>query len=250
MKTVKLFVLAAVLAVSPACKKKPEAKKDTTAQPDKGSAAGSADTAKEPAAGSAAGSAAAPAAGSAADPAAGSAAAAPAAAPAEDTGDWIKVYATHVAANPADPVEVNFERFKILKADFDPKKIEGGTATIEVDMTSLKTNDPKRDEHLNTPDYVDSKKFATATIDISNVKKKDDKNFTADAKLKLHGVEKTYPVTFEVVEQKDDSIRIRGEHTFKRLDHKIGKEPNADPKKGDGVAPELKVKLQLNLKKV
>ena len=231
MKTVKLFVLAAVLAVSPACKKKDNAepKKDPTAQTtgSAGSAAGSA----------AAGSADPAAAGSAADPAA-------------DTGDWIKVEAKHVAPNPKDPVVVTFERFKILKADFDPKQIEGGTATIEVDMTSLKTDNDQRTEHLHSPDYVDSKQFGVATIDISNVKKKDDKNFTADAKLNLHGVEKTYPVTFEVVEAKDDSIRIKGEHTFQRLDHKIGKEPDPDPKKGDGVAPDLTVKLQLNLKKV
>jgi polyisoprenoid-binding protein YceI len=241
MKIVKLLALAAVLAISPACKKDPktEAKKEEPkkdpAKPDPAKP----DPAKpDPAAGS--------------NNMAGSAAATPTPPPppAEDTADWIKVMATHVEANPADPVEVKFDKFKVTKANFDPKKIEGGTATIEIDVNSLKTNDAKRDEHLATPDYIDVKKNATITVDIVNVKKKDDKNFTADAKIKFRGVDKKYPVAFEVVEAKDDWIRVKGEHTFKRLDFKVGKKPGKDQKKGeDGVADEMTVKMQLTLKK-
>ena len=87
------------------------------------------------------------------------------------------------------------------------------------------------------------------------MKKKDDKTYTADAKVKFHGVEKKYPVTFEVVEAKDDWIRIKAEHKFPRLDFKVGKVPNTetdmkkmDPKK-DGVAGDLTIKVQLTLKK-
>jgi polyisoprenoid-binding protein YceI len=233
MKIVKLLALAAVLAASPACKKDPkqEAKKDEPKK-DMGSAA------TPDMAGS--------------DKMAGSAAVAPTPPPpppVDENADWIKVLATHVEANPADPVEVKFEKFKVTKANFDPKKIEGGTATIEIDLTSLKTNDPKRDEHLATPDYIDVAKFATVIVDIVNVKKKDDKNFTADAKVKFHGVDKKYPVAFEVVEAKDDWIRVKGEHKFKRLDFKVGKKPGKDKTKEDGVADELTVQMQLTLKK-
>jgi polyisoprenoid-binding protein YceI len=258
MKTVKLLVLAAALAFSPACKKKEEMKKDTAGSAMTGSAdmagtAGSAGSAAAMAgsAGSGGGDMAGTAgsAGSAAAMA-GAAGSAAAPTPTEDTADWIKVYATHVEKKDTDPVEVKFEKFKVVKANFDPKKIEGGTASIEIDLTSLKTGDTKRDEHVNTPDYLDTKKFANATVDIANVKKKDDKTYTADAKVKIHGVEKKFPVTFEVVEQKDDWVRIKGEHTFKRLDFKVGKKPGPDMKKGDdGVSDEMTVKMQLTLKK-
>ncbi len=242
MKTVKLLALAAVLAASPACKKDPkkEPAKEPTKEPvkDPGSAA---TPTPDPAQGS--GQAMA---GSAQQ---GSAAAATPTPTEDENADWIKVFATHVEANPADPVEVKFEKFKVTKASFDPKKIEGGTATIEIDVASLKTSDPKRDEHLATPDYLDVKKYTTATVDIVNVKKKDDKNYTADAKVKFHGVEKKFPVAFEVVEAKDDWIRVKGEHKFKRLDFKVGKKPGKDKTKEDGVADDLTVKLQLTLKK-
>jgi polyisoprenoid-binding protein YceI len=239
MRTFKLLVLAAALAFSPACKKKDEAKKET---PPTGSAA--APTPPPPGPDQTATPTPTP------PPPTPTPAPPTPAPPAEDTADSIKVMATHFTKKDTDPVEVNFEKFKVVKANFDAKKIEGGTATIEIDLTSLKTNEAKRDQHLQTPDYLDTKKFATATVEVSNVKKKgDDKHYTADAKVKLHGVEKKLPVEFEVVDAKDDWIRIKGEAPLKRLDFKVGKKAGADMKKDDGVAEDMTVKIQLTLKK-
>lgn len=238
-KMLKLFVLASLLAAAPSCKKKTE--EPVPAATGSAVATGSGSDTTAPATGSGSADVVAAGSGSGEVAAAGSGSAAPAVDPAAD---YIKVHASHSEKKPEDPVEVAFSKFTVKKADFDPAKIEGGSATIEVDLTSLKTNSEKRDAHLNTPDYLDTAKFATATIDIGNVKKKDDKNFTADAKINLHGVEKTYPVAFEIVETGPDWIKVRGEHVFPRTDFKVGKDD------GDGVAKDLTVKVQLTLKKV
>jgi polyisoprenoid-binding protein YceI len=161
--------------------------------------------------------------------------------------DSIVVLAKHVEAKPDDPVQVHFEKFKVVKASFDPKKVEGGKATIEIDATSLKSGIDKRDAHLNTPDFLDTAKFAKITVDIDKVKKKADKTFTAEATVKFRDVTKKYPVTFDVVDQAADSIRIKGEATFSRLDFKVGKD-SKDPKVAP-VQPELVIKLALTLKK-
>ena len=161
--------------------------------------------------------------------------------------DSIVVLAKHTQQKPDDPVHVQFTSFKVVKASFDPKKIEGGKATIEIDATSLKTGADKRDAHLNTPDFLDTKKFPKITVDIDKVKKKADKTFTAEATVKFRDVTKKYPVTFEVVDQKADSITIKGEQPISRLDFKVGKE-STDPK----VAPaqnELTIQMALTLKK-
>jgi polyisoprenoid-binding protein YceI len=161
--------------------------------------------------------------------------------------DSIVVLAKHTQQKPDDPVHVQFTSFKVVKATFDPKKIEGGKATIEIDATSLKTGADKRDAHLNTPDFLDTKKFPKITIDIDKVKKKADKTFTAEATVKFRDVTKKYPVTFDVVDQTADSIRIKSETSFSRLDFKVGKE-STDPK----VAPaqnELTIQMALTLKK-
>jgi polyisoprenoid-binding protein YceI len=161
--------------------------------------------------------------------------------------DSIVVLAKHVEAKPDDPVQVRFEKFKVTKATFDPKKIEGGKATIEIDATSLKSGADQRDAHLNTPDFLDTAKFATITVNIDKVKKKADKTFSAQATVKFRGITKRYPVTFEVIDQKDDSIQIKSEATFSRLDFKVGKD-SKDPKVAP-VQPSLVVQMQLTLKK-
>jgi len=161
--------------------------------------------------------------------------------------DSIVVLAKHVEAKPDDPVKVQFTSFKVVKANFDPKKVEGGKATIEIDATSLKSDSEKRDKHLSTPDFLDTSKFPKITVDIDKVKKKTGKTFTAEATVRFRDVTKKYPVTFDVVDQTADSIRIKSEATFSRLDFKVGKD-STDPK----VAPaqnELTIQLALTLKK-
>ena len=161
--------------------------------------------------------------------------------------DSIVVLAKHTESKPTDPVIVKFEKFKVTKASFDPKKVEGGKATIVIETGSLKTDSDKRDAHLKTPDFTDASKYSTITIDIDKVKKKADKTFNAEATVKFHDVTKKYPVTFDVVDQKADSIRIKGEAAFSRLDFKVGKD-SKDPREAP-VQPELVIKMQLTLKK-
>jgi len=161
--------------------------------------------------------------------------------------DSIVVLARHTEAKPDDPVKVQFTSFKVVKASFDPKKVEGGKATIEIDATSLKTGADKRDAHLNTPDFLDTKKFPKITVDIDKVKKKADKTYTAEATVKFRDVTKKYPVTFDVVDSTADSIRIKGEAKFMRTDFKVGKDsPDA---KTAPAQNELIIQLALTLKK-
>jgi polyisoprenoid-binding protein YceI len=161
--------------------------------------------------------------------------------------DSIVVLAKHSEAKPDDPVQVRFEKFKVTKATFDPKKIEGGKATIEIDATSLKTGADKRDAHLATADYLDTAKNPTITVDIDKVKKKADKTYSAEATVKFRGVTKKYPVTFDVVETQADSIRVKAEAPFSRADFKVGKE-SKDPKEAP-VQSGLVIKMALTLKK-
>jgi polyisoprenoid-binding protein YceI len=160
--------------------------------------------------------------------------------------DHIVVLAKHTPSKPTDPVTVRFDRFKVVHASFDPKTIEGGRATIELDLASLRTGSSERDDDLKSPTYIDVGKFATATIEIANVKKKADKTFTADATVQLRGTTKSYPVTFDVIQQNDDSIQIKGEHTFSRLDFSVGTDPAKDSQQQ--VDTELTIQMVLTLR--
>lgn len=194
MKTLVLLVFSVAIAVA-GCKK-------TAEQPERGSAAPTT-------------------------------APAPSAAPTVEA-DRVEVLARHrpIASQEdldSDPVVVHFDRFAVKKARFDPKHLEGGTATIELDMTSIKTGSAERDRDLQSPDYIDVSKFATAIVDVTNVKPQSAATYTADVTVAFRALTRTYPVTFTVISTTDTSVRIKGEHAFSRLDFAVGIDPANDP---------------------
>jgi polyisoprenoid-binding protein YceI len=103
-------------------------------------------------------------------------------------------------------VSVWFDKFRVAKASFDPQTIEGGTATIELDLASLRSGSSERDDDLKSPTYIDVGK-----------------------------------------EQNDDSIRIKGEHTFSRLDFSVGTDPATDPQQQ--VDAELTIQIVVTIKR-
>jgi polyisoprenoid-binding protein YceI len=177
---------------------------------------------------------------------AGSAAPSGSAAPASGA-DHVTVLGHHKNPKPTDPVHVDFDKFRVTKADFDAKKIEGGTATIELDLSSFHTNSGARDNHLKSPSYLDVAKFATATIGVDNVKHQAGSTYTADANVTAHGVTKKYPVTFDVIATQGDSVTIKAEHTFPRLDFGIGTDPAQNGE--EQVGTELTIQVVLTVKK-
>ncbi len=172
--------------------------------------------------------------GTAADPNAGSGAAPAVAA------DYLKVIGDHVDATKGK-VEVVFAKWSVVKASFDPANLEGGTAELEIDPTSLSSGIPDRDAHLQSPDFLDVAKFAKVTVKVDNVKKAAD-GYTADATVNLHGVEKKLPVTFTVVTSTADSVTVKTSVPFSRLDFAIAGVQ-------DKVKPELTLEAVLTFKK-
>jgi polyisoprenoid-binding protein YceI len=171
---------------------------------------------------------------------------APGTAPNDNT-DHITVLAHHKHPRPSDPIRINFEKFRVVKADFDSNNIEGGKATIELDLSSFHTDSDKRDDHLKSPAYLDVGKLATATITIDNVKQKAGATYMADATVAAHGMTKTYRITFDVLDANDGHLRIKGEHTFTRLDFSIGTDPAQSSE--EQVGTDVTIQMVLTLAK-
>lgn len=158
----------------------------------------------------------------------------------------IKVYARHEPSPDTDPVEIAVNKFTIVKAEIDPANLEGAMVELELDLTSIDSGIEKRSKHLQTADYLDVPKFGNAKVKVSEVAKGEGENtYTAQAEVSVHGVTKTYPVSFEVLQTTDDSVHVKAKHTFDRLDFGIGKEPDGENEK---VAKELEIEMDLTLK--
>jgi polyisoprenoid-binding protein YceI len=229
-KTLVITIAAASLALA-GCKKKTDDAAKVPAKPGAGSVmAGSGSSGSGPGsvmAGSGPGSVMA-----------GSGATAPIA---QAQADYVKVTADHVDAGKGK-VDVVFSKWSVTKASFDPANLEGGTAELSIDLTSLSSGIPDRDGHLQTPDFLDTAKFATAMVKVDNVKKSDS-GYTADALLNLHGVEKKLAITFTVTATTADSVTIKISYPFSRLDFQIAGVQ-------DKVKPDVVFDAQITVKKM
>jgi polyisoprenoid-binding protein YceI len=80
----------------------------------------------------------------------------------------------------------------IVDADGDPKL---SSAKAAIDVTTLITGDPKRDEHLRSPDFFDAAKYPSITFESRRIAGSRE-SFTIIGDLTIHG--QTREVTLDV----------------------------------------------------
>lgn len=101
-------------------------------------------------------------------------------------------------------------------------KAEGGKVTVEIDASTVKTDDPKLDGHLQSPDFFDVAKFPKATFTSTEIKVGGDKgaSHTVTGELDLHGEKKSlsFPATITV---SGDGVSGTAEFSINRKDFKI-----------------------------
>jgi polyisoprenoid-binding protein YceI len=68
---------------------------------------------------------------------------------------------------------------------------------FEVQTTKVDTGNPKRDQHLQSPDFFNAKQFPTITFKSTSVKSSGDNKYEVAGDLTLHGVTKPITVTME-----------------------------------------------------
>jgi polyisoprenoid-binding protein YceI len=81
---------------------------------------------------------------------------------------------------------------------FDPDNLGASSLKAEIDVSSINTNDPKRDEHLRSPDFFDVSKYPTMTFVSRKIQKEDDDEYKLTGDLTIHGV--TKEVTLDVTD--------------------------------------------------
>lgn len=80
--------------------------------------------------------------------------------------------------------------------EFDPKKGEVRALNVEIDSTSIDTNEPDRDKHLKSADFFDVEKFPKLTFVSKKTTTKGNKPAKIEGDLTIHGIKK--PVTLNV----------------------------------------------------
>jgi polyisoprenoid-binding protein YceI len=121
-------------------------------------------------------------------------------------------------------------------------KPEGGKITLEVDTSTVKTDQEKLDGHLKSPDFFDVAKFPKATFTSTQIKAGGEggATHTITGDLNLHGVTKTltFPATIAVGA---DDVTGNAEFSINRKDFGIV----YPGKKDDLIRDDVLLKLSL-----
>jgi polyisoprenoid-binding protein YceI len=80
--------------------------------------------------------------------------------------------------------------------NLDDKDITKSTVEAVIDVSTINTREPKRDEHLKSKDFFDVAKYPTITFKSTSVKQAGDGKLEVAGNLTMHGV--TKPVTLAV----------------------------------------------------
>lgn len=104
---------------------------------------------------------------------------------------------------------------------FDPAQLAASKIVVSVDMTSVTTNDPDRDETLPTGEWFDSKKFPRAVFTSTAIKAAGPGRYTAAGTLNLKGV--TRPATLNFgLKITGDKAEANGAVTIDRSQFGVG----------------------------
>ncbi len=121
-----------------------------------------------------------------------------------------------------------FEDFKGTVM-FSPDDLAGSRFDFEVDVKSINTGNSKRDGHLNSADFFDSKKFPTMSFKSTAVKHVNDNQYLVEGKMTVKDVSETVSVPFTLlgvtVNPFDDKSEVAGfeaRMTIDRLAYHVG----------------------------
>ncbi len=112
---------------------------------------------------------------------------------------------------------------------FSPDDLANSRFDFEVEIKSINTNNSKRDRHLNSADFFDSKKYPTMTFTSREVTHVKDNQYTVDGTLAIKDVSKRLSVPFTFLGSKDfpfdQKLEVAGfeaRMTLDRLAYNVG----------------------------
>jgi polyisoprenoid-binding protein YceI len=105
---------------------------------------------------------------------------------------------------------------------YDKENPSNSTFTFEVQTAKVDTANPKRDQHLQSPDFFDAKQFPTISFKSTKVEGSGD-DFKITGDLTLHGVTKSITVNTKKTGESQTQMGYRtgweATHDLKRSDY-------------------------------
>ena len=160
-----------------------------------------------------------------------------------------------LAITPADS-KVEFVAAKVTRShngsfkqfagqiDLAPNSLPDSRVSIDIDTSSVVTDEDQLTGHLKTPDFFDVAKFPKASFVSTKIEPAttDGDTYNVTGNFDLHGVKKSiaFPATIKVT---PDSVAVDAEFAINRKDFAIVYAGKADDLIRDGVVIKLSLKV-------
>jgi polyisoprenoid-binding protein YceI len=140
------------------------------------------------------------------------------------------------------PVEGSFNKFDARLA-VDPAKPEGGTARIDIDVTSIDVGSSDAYAEVIGNSWFDTTKYPNASFVSSKVTRLAPGRYEVAGKMTIRNVTRDVKAPF-TMEQKTDTLVIDGTFPINRLDYGIGSGIWSDT---DTVANEVQIHFRFTV---
>jgi len=118
------------------------------------------------------------------------------------------------------PIDGVFKRWDAQIA-FDPRNLRNSHAAVTIDVASLLTGDPVRDQMLPGPDWFNVARFPSATFVASAISQTGPDRYQAEGELRIHGVAQHAVLPFTLSLTRDRAT-LRGAVSLDRLAFGVG----------------------------
>lgn len=137
-------------------------------------------------------------------------------------------------------------------AVYDPENASASSVDVVIDAKTINTQEPDRDTHLRSADFLDVEKYPTITFKSKSVAKESNDESQVTGDLTIHGVTKQVVLKVEgpTAEAKDPwgNIRIGASATTKIKRSDFGLTYNAALETGGIlIGDEVKIELEVSL---
>ena len=135
---------------------------------------------------------------------------------------------------------------------YDPENLSASSVDVTIDTNTINTQEPDRDRHLKSADFLEVEKYPTITFKSKSITKDGSGELQVKGDLTIHGVTKELVMKVEgpTAEAKDPwgNIRIGASGTTKIKRSDFGLTYNAALEAGGVlVGDEVKIELEVSL---
>ncbi len=109
----------------------------------------------------------------------------------------------------------------VVKVNFDSNDLANSYINGTIKVSSIDTENKKRDKHLRTADYFEVETYSTIQLSSTNIEKTSSNKYQLTANLTIKDKTKTINIPLEVTETKT-SLVIKSSFEIDRLDYGVG----------------------------